>query len=259
MTCRTSRALPRALASLAVACVIVASASAGCDDEKTGETFRLPDATSESTPTPGDTGGPSICPSASFIYKEDDVTRFLGGAFRSPKVTPGACKQVEIDAFDKNLRLATASTPVADLKKDVSDPCATCLFSTTTSDTWQLVVSIAGGAPTDFIVNFGACHAALEASTPQTCGRTVLYDQLCAKAACKECVPAATESCLQKVRASSGACFEVHDAITQACPGYPKSQPKCGTTAAQHASVLCGTAATTDAGVVDAGDGGDGG
>jgi hypothetical protein len=255
----TRRRLTSIVGSLVIACVTVASASAGCDDEKTGETVRLPDATSELTPTPGDTGGPSICPASSFTYKEDDVTRFLGGEFKSPKAAPGACSPTEIDAFDKNLRSATSSTPVTDLKKGLADPCATCLFSTTTSETWQIVLSITGGAPTDFIVNFGACHAALETTTPQTCGRAVLYDALCARAACKDCEPSATESCLQKVRASAGACFAVHDAITKACPSFPKTQPKCGTTAAQHATVLCGSPASDagiDSGIVDAGDGG---
>ena len=231
--------------------------AASCDDdERTGETTRPPDATNEFISPPVDTGGPVICPSATFKYKEDELTQYLGGAFRAPTVTPGACTSVEIATFDKNLRTATASTPVTALKKDISDGCTACLVSTTSSTSWQLVVSVSGKSDTDYIVNYGACHSALSTSTPQTCGRTVLYDALCGKTACKECEPSALESCLQKVRASSGECFEAHDAITTACPDFPKTQPKCGTSVTQHAHVLCGPTASPDAGITDANDDG---
>ncbi len=251
------------LGSALVVASLTALASSCSDDEKTGETTYPPDATNELVPITPDTGGPAICPSTSFQYREDDVSRFLGGEFRAPTVTVGACTTTEIATFEKNVRTATSATPLDDLKKDISDPCSACLVSTTAATSWQLVVGIAGGAPTDYIVNFGACHSALSSATPQTCGRTVLYGSLCARAACRECDPSALEPCVQKVRAAGGACFDVHNAITQACPDYPTTQTKCGTSVAQHAQVLCGPVITADAGTdaetdaeVDAGDGG---
>jgi len=219
-----------------------AAGSTACSDDATVQPVGQPEAGDPTKPgrdgsTTDPPGEDNECPLPNFEFKEADVDKEVKGSWKGPKQNVGACTQDELDTFGKNLAVADENTTIDDIAKGLGGTCKTCVFSTSSDANWQIVVSIAGGKPTEGFINFGACIAA---ATNDDCGRAYQYNQFCADAACSKCGEGEENTCYEAIWAKSGSCFGSLEAANKSCLDLQDAEAKCTNETVGNAAVLCG-------------------
>jgi hypothetical protein len=169
-------------------------------------------------------------------FSATDVDTELGGAYRGPGAKQTACSAADLNQFEANFQNPGLMT-WADLRGGVGAACQACIFSTTAETRWGVVVTFAGDPNAGFI-NFGACLA--QAQAADACGRAYQYDQFCANATCGDCSGGEEQSCIGWSWGGGGNCAAQHASVSTSCPSLAQAQATCGTTAVQHARVICG-------------------
>jgi hypothetical protein len=157
--------------------------------------------------------------------------------WRAPKVTPGACSAVDIQAI--NTKITDTSATFTDIYNSVSPSCQSCVFSNQNDATWQVLVWDPNMAAGTAFVNFGACYAVAPGGSA-ACGKGVEDDEFCVETACPQGTCTDQNGCATTAVGAGGTCAQYAQALQVGCGSNMTALNNVCNTFIDGVTVVCG-------------------